>query len=78
MKGKITWLLVSFLMVVSLVLASCAPAVPVEEKREVPVIKEEKKEAVKEEKKEVVTSGQPQYGGRWNINWTADPLGWDP
>jgi len=66
MKKKIVWLVVSCLMVLSLVLASCAPAV-VEEEEEVvtPVVEEE------EVVEEVVTAPiGPQYGGvvTYNIN----------
>jgi len=66
MTRKIAWLVVSCLMVLSLVLASCAPAV-VEEEEEVvtPVVEEEEVVA------EVVTAPTgPQYGGvvTYNIN----------
>ncbi len=63
MKRKIIWLIVSCLMVLALVLASCAPAV-VEEEEEVveeEVVEEEVEEVVEEE----VAPGpeQPRYGG---------------
>ena len=47
MKKKIVWLVVSCLMVLSLVLASCAPAVVEEEEEVTPVVEEE--EVVEEE-----------------------------
>ncbi|MBI4283628.1 MAG: ABC transporter substrate-binding protein [Chloroflexi bacterium] len=74
MKKRIVWLVTSGLMVLSLVLASCAPKVA-EEKQAVTEKKEvvtEKKEAVTE-KREVVEKEQveakaeePQYGGVLN------------
>ncbi len=51
MRRKIVWLVVSCLMALSLVLASCAPAVTEEEE----VVTEEKEEVVTEEKEEAVT-----------------------
>ena len=56
MKRKIIWLIVSCLMVLALVLASCAPAVVEEE-----VVEEEVEEVVEE----AVAPGpeEPQYGG---------------
>jgi len=68
MKKKIVWLVVSCLMVLSLVLASCAPAV-VEEEEEVvtPVVEEE------EVVEEVVTAPTgPQYGGVLTLAITTD------
>ena len=67
MKKKFVWLLVSCLMVLSLVLASCAPAVP-EEKEVTPPTKEvtpPTKEVVppKGEAKWWDKFGEPQYGG---------------
>ena len=53
MKRKFVWLVVSCLMVLSLVLASCAPAAPPEEK---PPAKEE-----------VAAPGEPKYGGTLNM-----------
>jgi len=60
MKKRIAWLVVSCLMVLSLLMASCAPAVTEEEEVVVPPEKEE--EVVTEE--EVAPSAEePQYGG---------------
>jgi len=61
---KFIWLVVSLLMVVSLVLASCGPAVTEEE------------EAVAEEEEEVVTEG-PKYGGKLTLSFTFDPGAFD-
>lgn len=74
MKRKIVWMLVSFLMVLSLVIASCAPKEEekaAEEEAAKVVVKEEKK--VVEEKEEAVAPtgeahwwdyhGTPEYGG---------------
>ncbi|MBI4283208.1 MAG: ABC transporter substrate-binding protein [Chloroflexi bacterium] len=82
MRKRIAWLLVSGLMVLSLVLASCAPKVS-EEKKAVPeekrVVTEEKKVApeekktVTEEKKTVAKEGTPQYGGVLNLVRPRDP-----
>ena len=67
MGKKIIWMLVSCLMVLSLVMASCGPA---EEEAEVEVGEEEvevgeEEVTVEEEEEEevVVPSGEPQYGG---------------
>ncbi|MBI4282863.1 MAG: ABC transporter substrate-binding protein [Chloroflexi bacterium] len=81
MKKGIIWLVVSGLMVLSLVLASCAPKVT-EEKQVVPtekkavteekkVVPEEKK--VVEEKKTVTGKALPQYGGVLNLVQPSDP-----
>jgi len=50
-KRKILWMLVSFLLVAALVLASCGEAVPGEQEEE------------EEEEEEVPVAGEPQYGG---------------
>jgi len=57
---KFIWLLVSLLMVVSLVLASCGEAVT-----------EEEEAVAEEEEEEVVTEG-PKYGGKLNLAFTFD------
>ena len=87
MKKKIVWLVVSCLMVVALVLGSCAPAV-VEEEEEVvtPVVEEE--EVVEEEVAPVGpvmvrnTAGKmqemPQYGGYVTLSTTQNLIGFDP
>jgi len=67
MKKKIVWIVVSGLMVLSLVMASCGPAA--EEEAEVEVGEEEvevgEEEEAVEEEEEVVEEGPevPQYGG---------------
>jgi len=50
MKRKVSWMLLSFLMVVALVLGSCVEEVP--------------REQEEEEKEEVPAVDEPQYGGR--------------
>jgi len=69
MKKKIIWLLVSCLMVLSLLLASCAPAAPPEEEKPAPPTEEkpappkEEKPAPPEEEKPAPSLGKIQYGG---------------
>ncbi len=77
MKRKITWIIVSCLMALSLVLASCAPAVVEEEEEEAPAVVEEE-EVVEEEVVPAVK--EPIYGGTLNIAWDAPHLlaRWDP
>jgi ABC-type transport system substrate-binding protein len=82
MKKKIVWVVVSCLMVVALVLASCGPAVTEEEEvtpteEEVTPTKEEvtpTEEEVTPTEEEVVTEEEvPRYGGWLNISQaTAD------
>lgn len=76
MKKKILWLILSFLMALTLVLASCGPAVTEEED----VVTEEEEEVVTEEEEEAVVEKGPQYGGTLRVNpWsTGEPPGWDP
>ena len=80
MKKRIVWILVSCLMVLSLVIASCGPAEVEEEEEEEEVVieeeEEEEEEVVEEEEEEVVSPDKPQYGGTiyqalmWDIsNW---------
>ncbi len=79
MAKKIVWLLVSCLMVLSLVMASCGEA---EETggavtqegtgQTVTVGAEEEEEKVVEEEEVVVPSGEPQYGGTITLPLTAD------
>ena len=86
MKKKIVWLVVSCLMVLSLVLASCAPAVVEEEEVVTPVVEEE--EVVEEEVAPVGpvmvrnTAGKmqemPQYGGYITVGSTYPVIGFDP
>ncbi len=69
MKRKIVWVMVSCLMVLSLVMASCAPAAVEEEEKEV-----EEEEVVEEVEEEVVapTDDTPKYGGMLKLGWDAD------
>ncbi|MFC1933315.1 ABC transporter substrate-binding protein [Chloroflexota bacterium] len=73
MKNKIIWLVLSCLMALSLVLASCGPAVPEEEEEVAP----EKEEMVKEgtwwDRMET-----PKYGGTHINRSNSDPGVWDP
>jgi len=91
MKRKAVWIILSFVMVVALVLASCGPAAKEGEKevvkgkvtKETVVVKEEevKEEEVKEEeeKEEVVTKiTGPQYGGTISYGESLDPTNFDP
>lgn len=88
MKNKIVLLLVSCFMVLSLVLASCAPAI-VEEEEEAPPVVVEKEKPVVEEKpvvpvKEMVKDSlgrlveKPRYGGTLTFIFHKSQLGWDP
>jgi len=81
MKKRIGWLILSCLMALSLVLASCAPAVTEEEEEEEDVVveeeeEEEEEEVTEEEKAPVATT--PQYGGTINLVRTSDFVGFDP
>ena len=61
MSKKIIWLIVSCLMAMSLVMASCGPATVSEEEEEEEVVIGEEEE---EEVQEVISSPEkPQYGG---------------
>ena len=80
MKKKIVWVVISGLMVLSLVMASCGPA---EEEAEVEVGEEEVEvgeveieEEEEEEVEEVVVTG-PRYGGRVTIITQFEPGGFD-
>jgi len=72
-KTKFIWLITSCLMVVALILASCAPAV-VEEKKATVVTKEPEK---KVEKVEEVVEPETKYGGTITTYSADDPLTWD-
>lgn len=75
MKKKTLWLMLSGLMVVALVLASCQAAAP-EDEEEAPVVEEEEEEAP-----EVGPAGEPIYGGTLTVISLLtglDPLSWDP
>jgi len=81
MRKKIIWVVVSCLMVLSLVMASCGPA---EEEAEVEVGEEEVEvgEGVvteEEEEEEAVAAGPevPQYGGTLSVVYGLDIMGFD-
>ena len=86
MTKKIIWMLVSCLMVLSLVMASCGPAeeeaeVEIEE-GEVTIVGEAEEEEEEVEEEVVVGEGLlspdvPKYGGVF-IDTGGDPFGWDP
>ena len=74
MKKKVAWVVVSCLMVLSLLMASCAPAVTEEE--EVVAPPKEEKEVVTEE--EVAPPpGEPTYGGEINLVSTLTDFNFD-
>ncbi|MFC1899978.1 ABC transporter substrate-binding protein [Chloroflexota bacterium] len=83
MVKKVIWLVVSILMALSLVMASCGTTTVEEEEEE--VVTEEEEE---EEEEEIVKPkgdgkwwdkfGEPQYGGKLTIRQSADPTSWDP
>jgi len=80
MKKKIIWVVISGLMALSLVMASCGPA---EEEAEVEVGEEEVEvgevevtEEEEEEEVEEVTTG-PQYGGTIKIATPFEPRRFD-
>ena len=82
MKTKILWTILSCLMVVALVLASCRAPAEVGEKE---IIKGEvvEKEVVVEEEEvvteeEVVAPTGPQYGGTISTDWGQEPTTFDP
>ena len=71
MVKKIVWLVVSCMMAISLVVASCGPATTGEEEEEE---EEEDEEEEEEEEEEVVApSGEPQYGGTITVRTNTDP-----
>ena len=78
---KIVWLLVSSLMVLSLVIASCAPEEEAEEKEVgeaiVVTAEEEAVEEVTEEEEGLLPPEVPKYGGTFNFV-AFDPMGFDP
>jgi len=85
MTKKIIWLLVSCLMVLSLVMASCGTTTveEEEEEEEEEVIVGEEEEEVVEEEKEMVKDSlgrmveKPQYGGTFTSYFTGSPMDWD-
>ena len=73
MVKKIIFILVSCMMAVSLVMASCGPA-EVEEEEEVVVEEEEEEER---EEEEVVTGEEkPKYGGTITVALSRDISNW--
>ena len=86
MKKKIVWLLMSSLMALSLILASCGEA---EEEEEEVIVPEEEEEVTipPEEEEEVVVTpaggdwwdyhGEPQYGGTFTWRLNMDIAGFD-
>ena len=87
MKKKIIWMLVSCLMVVSLVLASCGEAEEEEEEVIIPPGEEEEVIVPPEEEEEVVVPpggnwwdkfGEPEYGGTLTYSVGMDVTTWDP
>jgi len=90
MKNRVTWLVVSCLMTLSLVLASCAPAAPPQEE-EKPAPPSEEKPAPPEEKAETVKLSlkkldgtvveklveKPKYGGLFIQGTPKEPLNFD-
>ena len=78
MMKKIVWVVVSCLMALSLVIASCGPAAEEEEEEEEEEVKEEEvvEEEEEEEEEVVIPSGEPQYGGTLTLALIDDPA-WD-
>lgn len=82
MKKGISWILLSFLLVAALVLASCGEAEPgeQEEEEEEPVGEQEEEEEEEEEpvgeqeEEEEAAVGEPQYGGTvYQFLWSSEP-----
>jgi ABC-type metal ion transport system substrate-binding protein len=71
---KIIWLIVSCLMAVSLVVASCGPAAEEEEEEEVSIGEEEEEE--EEQEVEVTEPDKPRYGGTINIALAREITNW--
>lgn len=76
MKGKIGWLILSFLMVVSLMLASCAPTAVEEVEEEEAVVEEEEVEMVEDALGRL--REKPQYGGSFTHAQKRPVMGFDP
>ena len=82
MARRILWLVVSCMMAISLLVASCTATTAEEEEEEEEVVTEEEEEAVteeEEEEEEVMLSPEvPKYGGMLVTAARGDPRGWDP
>ncbi len=76
MIRKIIWLLVSCLMVLSLVMASCGPAEEEEEAEVEEEVVEEEVEEEEEEEEGLIPPEVPKYGGILTTIG-SDPMGWD-
>ena len=77
MKKKIVWILVSCLMVLSLVIASCAPKAEEAAKEEAAAKVTTKEEATKKEVTEEAVAPSvevPQYGGTITLALAGDPM----
>ena len=75
MRKKIVWLIVSCLMVVALLLASCGPVAVEEEEA---VVTPEEEEVVTPEEEEVAPAPEaPKYGGEFILALGADVQGFD-
>jgi peptide/nickel transport system substrate-binding protein len=83
MIKKMVWVVVSCLMVLSLVIASCGPEAVEEEEEEEEgevVITEEEREAEEEvvEEEGLLPPDVPKYGGMYTFIALGDYRGWDP
>ncbi len=74
MAKKVVWLMVSCLMAISLVMASCGPAAEEEEEEEEVVIGEEEEE---EEEETLPSPDKPKYGGTITYRSVMDPTNFD-
>ncbi|MFC1920969.1 ABC transporter substrate-binding protein [Chloroflexota bacterium] len=77
MVKKFAWMVVSIMMVLSLVMASCGTTAEEEEEEEV-IIGEEEEEEEEEVAEEEVDVGAPQYGGVFTMRQTSDPGSFEP
>ncbi len=72
MKKKILWLVVSCLMVLSLVMAACAPAAVEEEEEKAPVTEEKAPEQKVEEEVVAPAVEKPKYGGVLKVGYPKE------
>jgi len=75
MKKRVVWVVVSCLMALSLLMASCAPAAVEEEEKAAPPPKVEKEVITEEEV--APPSGEPTYGGEINLASTLSDFNFD-